>query len=94
MFSCCSGPTQPIGLFKYFRWHLAITLINNPSLIHLRKRPAVSLDEEVTMQNGELKTVAIGAEGGAQHNMMPHMVEVSFFALTDGTNIITEIGIN
>ncbi|XP_033634558.1 stimulated by retinoic acid gene 6 protein-like [Asterias rubens] len=70
------GPTQPIGLFKYFRWHLAITLINNPSLIHLRKRPAVSLDEEVTMQNGELKTVAIGAEGGAQHNMMPHMVEV------------------
>ncbi len=72
---------RPIGLFKYFRWHLAITLINNPSLIHLRKRPAVSLNEEVTMQNGELQVVAIGAAGGAQLNMMPHMVEVSCFAI-------------
>ncbi|XP_038073481.1 stimulated by retinoic acid gene 6 protein-like isoform X1 [Patiria miniata] len=64
------------NLLRYFRWHLAYTLINNPSLIQLRKHSAILPEQEVVISpDGQAKFVNAG-KGNGGHQLLPHIVEV------------------
>ncbi|XP_022095556.1 stimulated by retinoic acid gene 6 protein-like [Acanthaster planci] len=70
-----STETERPHLLRFFRWHLAYTLINNPSVIRLRKSTAVLPDQEVMISEGEARFVNAG-KGNRGHQMLPHMMEV------------------
>ena len=70
---------EPQHLLRYFRWHLAYTLINNPSLIELRKSSAsLSVDHKVVLSGGEARFVSADEEVRANTDaqLLPHIVEV------------------